>query len=149
MFADPGAALFSPAMHEPAALDRWIAWNLVNYEQHGFGPWELELLDGGRFVGDAGITYPSVEGRRVPEIGDHVRRSLRARGFATEAAQVCPVHAFTALNAEFVCSIVDPRNAPSIKAAGRLHAARREFAGTHGRMLLFHTSAQQFAVSVR
>lgn len=149
VFADPGAARFYPAMHEQAALERWITWNLANYELHGFGLWALELLDSGRFIGDAGITYQTVEGQRVLEIGYHLHPSLRAQGFATEAAQGCLSHAFTALNAEFVCSIVDPRNTASIKVAGRLHAAQREFAGKHGRMLLFHTSALQFAAQGR
>lgn len=149
VFADAGAALFYPAMHEQAALERWITWNLANYEQHGFGLWALELLDGGRFIGDAGITYQNVEGQQVLEVGYHVHPSLRAQGFATEAARACLSHAFTALNAEFVCSIVDPRNAASIKVAARLHAAQREFAGKSGRMLLFHTSAQQFAAQAR
>ena len=149
VFADAGAALFYPAMHEQAALERWITWNLTNYEQHGFGLWALELLDSGRFIGDAGITYQTVDCQQVLEIGYHVHPLLRAQGYASEAAQACLSHAFTALNAEFVCSIVDPRNAPSLKVAGRLHAAQREFEGKNGRMLLFHTSTQQFAARGR
>ena len=39
VFADPYAAKFYPAMNTTAALERWVSWNLKNYEDYGFGLW--------------------------------------------------------------------------------------------------------------
>ena len=80
VFADPYATKFYPAMGQQEALDRWINWNLENYDKYGFGLWALELLGTGQFIGDAGITYQSVEGQRVMEIGWHIHPDFRSNG---------------------------------------------------------------------
>jgi RimJ/RimL family protein N-acetyltransferase len=143
VFADPDAARFYPAMQEQPAVARWIDWNLRNYEEHGFGLWALELLENGQFIGDAGITWQTVEGERVLEIGWHVHPAFRSRGLATEAGQACLAFGFDVLRAATLCSIVDPANAASIRVASRVHADRREYPGRSGTMLLFHTQAEQ------
>lgn len=139
VFADPQAARFYPAMQDPAAVARWIDWNLRNYAEHGHGLWALELLENGRFIGDAGITWQTVEAERVLEIGWHIHPDFRSRGFATEAGQACLRHGFDVLRAATLCSIVDPANAASIRVASRVHTSRREYPGKSGTMLLFHT----------
>lgn len=145
VFADPYAARFYPAMNQPEAVDRWIAWNLKNYEDHGFGLWALELIEGGVFIGDAGITYQTVEGVRILEIGWHIHPSFRSMGYATEAGMACLRYGFDALKAALLSSIVDPANLASIKVASRVHAKRREYQGKNGTMLLFSTTASEFA----
>jgi len=44
-----------------ADAERWIAWNIQNYAEHGYGLW-------------------------VVEVGYHVKLELRGQGLATEAA---------------------------------------------------------------
>lgn len=144
VFADPYAAQFYPHMNAQASLERWIHWNLQNYQTHGFGLWAMELLETGVFIGDAGITYQSPEGERVLEIGWHVHRDFRRRGYATEAAQACLAFGFERLQASALCSIVDPANAASIRVAERVHAGRRAYQGKSGPMLLYHTTAAEF-----
>jgi hypothetical protein len=53
--------------------------------------------------------------------------------------------AFANLQAASLSSIVDPANAASIKVAARVHAGMREYSGKSGPMLLFATTAAQFA----
>ena len=140
VFADPQAARFYPAMGDPGAVARWIDWNLRNYAEHGHGLWALELLENGRFIGDAGITWQTVEGEPVLEIGWHVHPDFRSRGFATEAGRACLDYGFDVLGAATLGSIVDPANAASIRVAERVHTGRREYPGKSGTMLLFHTA---------
>ena len=141
VFADAQAARFYPHMGTPEAIARWIGWNLRNYAEHGFGLWVLERLADGRPVGDAGITWQTVEGERILEIGWHLHPDWRSQGLATEAGRACLQHGFSQLQAPLLGSIVDPANAPSIRVAGRVHAQCRPYEGRNGPMLLFYTRA--------
>ena len=145
VFADPYAARFYPAMGQREAIDRWIQWNLKNYEDHGFGLWALELLGSGQFIGDAGITFQTVEGERMMEIGWHIHPAQRSMGYATEAGKACLEFGFRQLHAPMLGSIVDPENPASIKVASRVHTAKREYQRAGGTMFLFNTTAEQFA----
>jgi RimJ/RimL family protein N-acetyltransferase len=139
VFGDPSARQFYPAMGEPEALDRWVAWNLRNYAEFGFGLFAVELLEAGLFVGDAGITFQTVEGRRIHEVGWHIHPEHRNRGYASEAGAATLAYAFTSLGAPIVGSIVDPANGASRRVAARVHGACRWFEGRSGRMLLYYT----------
>lgn len=141
VFQDAEAHRFYPAMRQPEAPERWVRWNLRNYVEHGFGLYALELLDSGQFIGDAGVTWQLVEGKRIHEIGWHIHADHRGRGYATEAGRASLRYAFDSLHARFVGSIVDPRNAASRVVASRVHEASREFEGKAGRMLLYYTEA--------
>lgn len=141
VFADPYAARFYPAMGTPEAVDRWVGWNLKNYEEHGFGLWALELLDTGDFVGDSGITWQSAESRRILEIGWHIHPDFRARGYATEAGKACLDFGFGTLGASSLASIVDPANAASITVATRVHQQHRQYHAANQAMLLFYSNA--------
>jgi RimJ/RimL family protein N-acetyltransferase len=145
VFGDPQAARFYPAMQQRAGQERWITWNLQNYAEHGHGLWAIEQLDSGLFIGDAGITWQTALGQRLLEVGWHIHPDHRGQGYATEAGLACLRHGFEALRAGSLSSIVDPANAPSIRVAQRVHADRREYAGPHGTMLLFGTTAAQYA----
>jgi [ribosomal protein S5]-alanine N-acetyltransferase len=149
VFADPYAAKFYPAMGDTAALERLIDWNLRNYADHGFGLWALELRETGAFIGDAGITYQTPEGERILEVGWHVHPAFRSMGCATEAAEACLQFGFADLKADALASIVDPANAASIKVATRVHAGHRVYEGRSGPMLLFGTTAVEFAARQR
>ncbi len=139
MFADPQAIQFYPVMQNQDAVDRWINWNLRNYDEFGFGLWALELLDQGRFIGDAGITYQTVENQRILEIGWHIHSDYRSHGYATEAGSACLKYGFDVLGAPSLSSVVDPKNAPSIKVASRVHENMREYQGKDDVMRLYYS----------
>jgi RimJ/RimL family protein N-acetyltransferase len=142
VFADASARRFYPLMGEAERLAHWINWNLANYERDGFGLWALERLDKpGHLIGDCGLTWQDVEGRKELEIGWHLVESERGFGYATEAARACLAYAFERSLAPLVCSIVDPANHASRAVAARVHAAWREFVKGERAMLLYYTPA--------
>ena len=141
VFADPYAAQFYPAMGQAEGIARWINWNLKNYDEYGFGLWALELLGSGQFIGDAGITYQTVEDQRILEIGWHIHPDFRDLGYATEAGRACLQFGFNSLQAVTPSSIVDPANTASIKVAQRVHAQHRHYQGKSGQMHLYYTHA--------
>ncbi len=117
---------------EVAAIERWIRWNLDNYAEHGFGLWVIELIDGGTFLGDCGLTYQLVEGDRLLEVGYHLNQQNRGVGYATEAGRACIAFALVEIAAPLACSIVNPENTASIGVASRLHTSRRAFINESG-----------------
>ena len=131
--------MFYPEMADRANVRAWIEWNLRNYDEFGLGLWAMELRAGGRLIGDCGLTYQDVEGRRELEIGYHVTERERGNGYATEAARVCLDLGFTRTACESICSIVRPSNVASCAVAARIHTARREFMKGDRPALLYHT----------
>jgi ribosomal-protein-alanine N-acetyltransferase len=144
LFADPDARRFYPEMADRSKVRAWIEWNLRNYEQFGFGLWAMELQVEGRFVGDCGLTYQDVEGRRELEIGYHVTERERGKGYATEAARACLDFGFASTSSASICSIVRPSNAASCAVAARVHAARRQLTCGGRPALLFYTTRDKW-----
>jgi RimJ/RimL family protein N-acetyltransferase len=139
VFSDSYSRRFYPKMVTREKVLGWIQWNLRNYEETGFGLWAMETHGGSRLIGDCGLTYQEVEGRRELEIGYHLHEAERGKGYATEAARACLAYAFRALDALLVCSIVDPQNTASGAVASRVHRNRREFLKDGRAFLLFYT----------
>jgi RimJ/RimL family protein N-acetyltransferase len=144
VFADPYARRFYPEMAARANVRAWIEWNLRNYDEFGFGLWAMELKAEGRFIGDCGLTFQDVEGRRELEIGYHVTERERGKGYATEAARVCLDFGFTRTSCDSICSIVRPSNTASCAVAARIHTAQREFMKGGQPALLFHTTRRNW-----
>ena len=142
MFADPQARRFYPNMADPDGHTNWIRWNLDNYAADGFGLWVIEHAETGLFLGDCGLTYQSVEGQRLLEVGYHLQAQHRGHGYATEAVKVCIAYAFDDLGASLVCSIVDPANTASLAVASRLHPSQRTFADDAGRLRRLYWSVR-------
>jgi len=144
VFADPYARRFYPEMADRAKVRAWIESNLRNYDEFGFGLWAIELKVEGHFLGDCGLTYQEVEGRRELEIGYHVIERERGKGYATEAARGCLEFGFRRTSCESICSIVRPSNTASCVVAARVHAARREFMKGGQPGLLFYTTRHEW-----
>lgn len=140
VFSDGDARTFYPQMSDRANVRRWIEWNLRNYDEYELGLWALELKISGTFLGDCGLTYQDVEGARELEIGYHVVRSERGKGYATEAARACLDVGFERTCCEQICSIVSPTNEASCRVAARIHADSREVLSRGRPALLFFTS---------
>lgn len=140
VFSDADARTFYPQMSDRANVRKWIEWNLRNYDEHGFGLWALELKTSGAYFGDCGLTYQDVEGVRELEVGYHVVREERGKGYATEAARACLDFGFERTSCEQICSIVSPENEASRRVAARIHLDSRECLSNGGPALLFFTS---------
>lgn len=139
VFADPYARRFYPRMADRDMVADWIALNLRNYDDFGFGLWAVEPLGEARLIGDCGLTWQPVEGKKLLEIGYHIHAAERGRGFATEAAKAALTHARDRIGANFVCSIVHPDNTASGTVAGRVHSHRREYRNAGEARLLYYT----------
>lgn len=136
LLGDPAVMAFYPAPKTRDEARAWIQWNLSNYAEYGFGLWIIETHDG-EFIGDCGLTWQEVNGRRELEVGYHVRAELQGRGYATEAAAACRDFARDALGAMRIVAIIHPDNAASARVAekngmrfleedgGGSHAVRR------------------------
>jgi RimJ/RimL family protein N-acetyltransferase len=144
VFADPYARRFYPEMVHRARVRAWIEWNLRNYDEFGFGLWAMQLKADGQFVGDCGLTYQDVDGRRELEIGYHVIERERGKGYATEAARACLEFGFTHTSCESICSIVRPSNTASCAVAARVHTTRGEFMKGGQPALLFYTTRHEW-----
>jgi RimJ/RimL family protein N-acetyltransferase len=138
MFSDPQARRFYPDV----TAEGWIEWNLRNYATHGFGLWVIEHRDEGWFLGDCGLTYQTVEGEQLLEVGYHLKEQHRGYGYATEAARACVAYVFDGLAVPLICSIVDPENTASIRVASHLHTAHRTFRNKQGRSMELYWSTR-------
>jgi len=135
--------LGAPYPHRPGQparsrddTERWIAWNLRSYGEHGFGLWAVETHDG-RFVGDCGLTVQDVEGTPTIEVGYHVHPDLRRTGMAAEAAAAVRDAARDAGLAHLV-AIIRPDNVASQGVARRIGLElEREIRAHGGPALLF------------
>jgi RimJ/RimL family protein N-acetyltransferase len=106
-----------------SALSREEAWRSLGYvlghwHIRGFGLWAAEEKATGRLVGRIGLYQP--EGWPGLEVGWLVDRARWGEGLASEGGAASLAHAFEALGAERVISVIEPPNAASIRVAEKL-----------------------------
>lgn len=135
MFDDFEARRWYPTHGDSDQARRWIEWNTENYAATGFGLWAIEERTSGVFLGDCGLTYQMVEGRRLLELGYHLQERHRGLGYVSEASRACFSYAFDDLEAAFLCSIVDPGNVASIAVASGIHERERTFVTDTGKTM--------------
>ena len=119
MLGDPEVMAFYPAPKTRAESAEWIARMQQRYEEHGHGLWVIETHDGD-FVGDCGLTWQSVNGAPVLEVGYHVRRGMQQQGYATEAACACVDLVARELAPTLLTAIIHPANEASRRVAEKL-----------------------------
>jgi RimJ/RimL family protein N-acetyltransferase len=118
------------------ALSRDEAWRSLGYllghwRIRGFGLWAAEEKATGALVGRIGLYQP--EGWPGLEVGWLVDRVRWGEGFATEGGAASMAHAFSAIGAKKVISVIEPKNAASIRVAEKLgerFERRTQVAGT-------------------
>ena len=94
IFSDPETMQHYPKPFDKEQTRNWIAWNLQNYEEYGFGLWAVILKETGELIGDCGLTLQDIDGERLPEIGYHIHKKYWRRGFGSEAARAVRDWAF-------------------------------------------------------
>ena len=119
LLGDPAVMAYYPAPKTRQEAQAWIDWNQRNYAEHGYGMWVIETHDG-EFLGDCGLTWQEVNGRRELEVGYHLRADRQGQGLATEAAAACRDHARSSLGADHLVAIIHPDNVPSQRVAEKL-----------------------------
>ncbi len=97
----------------------WLVRQLDRYRTDGFGLWAVILKETGEMIGQAGLTWQTVENERLPEIGYLFNRAYWHHGYAAEAAAACKRYAFETLGFPEVYSIIRDSNIPSMNVAIR------------------------------
>ena len=120
VLADPHSMRFYLRPYTREMASEWVERTLLRYERDGFGLLAVEEKATGETIGDCGPTLQEVDGRPYVELGWHVRADRQGRGFATEAGAACRDHAWEALDADRLISLVRPENVASWSVARRL-----------------------------
>ena len=88
-------------------------------EPGGWVQFSVEERDGGRLVGDVGIS-PAEGEPGVIKVGYTISPDVQGRGYATEAVQALVDYALHTLGADVVRAYADADNAPSIRVAEKV-----------------------------
>ncbi|MGO9940766.1 MAG: GNAT family N-acetyltransferase [Terracidiphilus sp.] len=123
--------------HFPSPLTREESDQLIDraeahFEQHGYGPWAVELKDTAEFIGFIGLSIPNFETPFMPaiEIGWRLASPHWGRGLATEGARAVVRHAFQTLRLSALVSFTVPANTRSRRVMEKLamtHDRREDF----------------------
>jgi len=120
VLTDPESMKYYPEPFSLEKVEKWIQWNMDNYEKYNHGLWAVILKDGEKFIGDCGITMQKIDNETVPEIGFHIIKDYWNKGYATEAALACKDYAFRVLHYPKVFSYTTVKNIPSQKVAEKI-----------------------------
>jgi len=120
VLSDPESMQFYPHPFSEEEVEKWIQWNIENYQQYQHGLWAVIIKVGDIFIGDCGITMQDIVDEIVPEIGFHIIKEYRNQGFATEAAQACKKYAFNVFHYPKIFSYTRIQNIPSQKVAKKI-----------------------------
>ena len=132
LLGDPAVMAYYPAPKTRQEAQAWIDWNQRNYAEHGYGLWVIETHDG-EFLGDCGLTWQEVNGRRELEVGYHVRADRQGHGLATEAAAACRDYARSRVGVHHLVAIIHPDNLASRRVAEKLGLRLEELDANGGR----------------
>jgi len=97
----------------------WLDKNLARYRDDGIGLWAVILKDGGSMIGQAGLTWQEVNGRRVAEVGYIFNHVYWGEGYAIEAAIACKEYGFSRLGLNEIYSTIRDTNIASMNVAIR------------------------------
>ncbi|MGI6877865.1 GNAT family N-acetyltransferase [Microbacterium sp. gxy059] len=125
VWGDADAMRFYPAPKTADEMDEWILRMRRRYAEDGIGLWILETHDGA-VVGDGGLTWQEVNGRRVLEVGYHVVPEQQRRGYASEAAAACAELARSRFAPIDLTAIIHPENVASRRVAESLGMTHTE-----------------------
>ena len=150
--ADPEVTRYLSGPMRRDESDELLARIRAHWREHGFGLYPVEVKDSGEFAGFVGLAIPSFLPEVLPavEIGWRLAREHWGQGYATEGAQASLTHGFDELGLRQIVSIIDPRNAASVRVAERLGMTRgrdRIHPVTRARLAVFAKNAEDAASS--
>ena len=108
---------------ESAAQMHWIR---DHFARHGFGPWAVEVVSSGTFVGFIGLSVPAFEAHFTPcvELGYRLAFDAWGHGYATEGARAVVGYAFDSLGLAEIVAFTTERNERSRRVMERLGMRR-------------------------
>lgn len=105
-----------------AETEAFLAMQIAEWEEIGFGCWIARTRTDGRVIGYVGLSVPTFLPEILPavEVGWRFDPSAWGQGFATEGARAALDEGFLTLGLERICSIPQADNPPSARVAERL-----------------------------
>jgi RimJ/RimL family protein N-acetyltransferase len=70
----PETMRYYPAPFSREMTEEFMDRSINSCRKNGFGLLARELRETGQFIGQCGITLQNIDGKRVPEIGYHIRK---------------------------------------------------------------------------
>jgi RimJ/RimL family protein N-acetyltransferase len=105
-----------------AETEGFLTKQVAEWDDHGLGLWAARERTTGALLGLVGLAVPTFLPEVLPavEVGWRLSPSSWGMGYATEGAVAALHEAFTTLDLEVVCSIVEPANTRSVRVEERL-----------------------------
>jgi RimJ/RimL family protein N-acetyltransferase len=132
MMAHPEVNHFYDRRFTRAESETWLERQLERYHRDGKGLWLVIEREGGQPVGQVGLAFQDVEGKRHPEIGWLLDRPFWGRGYATEAGAATRDAALGEWGYDHVISLIRPVNLASQRVALRLGMKESRRVQFHG-----------------
>lgn len=117
VLSDSDVTAYYPYTFDENRVKGWIERNIERYKTDGFGLWAVVLKENGRMIGDCGITMQNIDGEKLPEVGYHIHKDFRRKGYASEAAAGCIEYGFSTLGFDKIYSYMKYTNEPSRRTA--------------------------------
>ena len=126
MNADPRVMEFFPEPLTAQASDALFDRAREHFNRHGFGPFAVERLETGSFIGFIGLFIPEFDAHFTPavEIGWRLAFEHWGKGLATEGARAALNFGFNDLGLEQIVSFTVPGNLRSRRVMDRLGMTR-------------------------
>lgn len=122
MVLSPGFSAFLLPVGGPTAAGDWVAAKRAHFKEHGFGPWVVELVQTGDFIGCIGLSVVPYQAVFTPavEIAWRLAKIHRGAGYATEAAKAALADGFARLGLREIVANTAPANLPSRRVMQRI-----------------------------
>lgn len=122
MNADPEVVEYLPGALSRDESDEVVRRIEGGFEANGFGLWALEVREGGKFVGFAGLNVPGFEAHFTPavEVGWRLARAAWGNGYATEAGRAALRFGFEQVGLSEIVSFTTAENHRSRAVMERL-----------------------------
>jgi ribosomal-protein-alanine N-acetyltransferase len=120
IMVEPGMMQYFPNPGPPqiSRVQTLIERQLMQWSEHGYGWWALEVPDSGHLIGWCGLQYLPETGEN--EVGYLLKKSYWGKGLATEAGELSMAYGFKNLNFEMIIGIVHPENIASRRVLEKL-----------------------------
>jgi len=97
--------------------DFWIEKQLLRYKENRYGLQALIHKDTCEFIGQCGLLLQEIDGIPELEVGYHIFKNHRGKGYATEAAKTFKAYGLKHKQAESIISIIHTENLNSQNVA--------------------------------
>jgi len=101
-------------------VTEWIIRQLRRYEKDLVGYFAAVEKERGRIIGQIGLMWNDIQGRRCLEVGYILNKAYWHKGYATEGAKACVEYGFELFGVDKIYTTIRSENLPSIAVAERI-----------------------------